>query len=220
MHPRASGRAATYGDLARDRQLLRVVPTPNVSTDAPEDAQNVIAEQPTPPDAWMVAGHSVAKLDAHGFVTGAHRFTSDQVLPRLLHGKVLRPPAFAASLANVDTSAAEAMAGVTVVHAGDFVGVAAPDELTATQALDAIRVRWRTTLQVSQPELFDYLKANPVELEGRRGPQVVVEGSVREGLAAAFELPESRVGVIVSDTGAGYGGKHAGDAAIEAARLA
>ncbi|HEX6966857.1 MAG TPA: molybdopterin cofactor-binding domain-containing protein [Gemmatimonadaceae bacterium] len=43
---------------------------------------------------------------------------------------------------------------------------------------------------------------------------------VREELARAFGLPVSRVRVIVPDTGGGYGGKHTGEAAVEAARLA
>src|SRR5881409_263057 len=43
---------------------------------------------------------------------------------------------------------------------------------------------------------------------------------VREELAIAFGIPEERVRVIVPDTGSGYGGKHSGEAAIEAARLA
>ena len=43
---------------------------------------------------------------------------------------------------------------------------------------------------------------------------------VRSELAEAFHIPEERVRVIVPDTGAGYGGKHTGDAAIETARLA
>jgi isoquinoline 1-oxidoreductase len=42
---------------------------------------------------------------------------------------------------------------------------------------------------------------------------------VRSELAEAFRIPEERVRVIVPDTGAAYGGKHTGDAAIEAARL-
>ncbi len=42
----------------------------------------------------------------------------------------------------------------------------------------------------------------------------------RAALAEAFRLPEEKVRVIVPDTGAGYGGKHTGEAAIEAARLA
>jgi nicotinate dehydrogenase subunit B len=43
---------------------------------------------------------------------------------------------------------------------------------------------------------------------------------VRRELAEAFRLPEEKVRVIVPDTGSGYGGKHSGETAIEAARLA
>jgi isoquinoline 1-oxidoreductase len=43
---------------------------------------------------------------------------------------------------------------------------------------------------------------------------------VRRELAEAFSLREDQVRVIVPDTGSGYGGKHSGETAIEAARLA
>jgi isoquinoline 1-oxidoreductase len=43
---------------------------------------------------------------------------------------------------------------------------------------------------------------------------------VRDELAQAFHLPNEKVRVIVPDTGSGYGGKHSGEAAVEAARLA
>jgi CO/xanthine dehydrogenase Mo-binding subunit len=43
---------------------------------------------------------------------------------------------------------------------------------------------------------------------------------VRSELAEAFRVPEERVRVIVPDTGSAYGGKHTGEYAIEAARLA
>src|SRR4029077_11742028 len=39
-------------------------------------------------------------------------------------------------------------------------------------------------------------------------------------VANALHIPESSVRVIVPDTGSAYGGKHTGDAAVEAARLA
>src|SRR5205823_2667671 len=44
--------------------------------------------------------------------------------------------------------------------------------------------------------------------------------SVRDELAQALRISPERVRVIVPDTGAAYGGKHMGDAAVEAARLA
>jgi isoquinoline 1-oxidoreductase len=43
---------------------------------------------------------------------------------------------------------------------------------------------------------------------------------VRGELANAFKIPQDRVRVIVPDMGSGYGGKHTGEAAVEAARLA
>ena len=43
---------------------------------------------------------------------------------------------------------------------------------------------------------------------------------VRTEVATALNLPEAQVRVIVPDTGSGYGGKHTGDAAVEAARTA
>ena len=42
---------------------------------------------------------------------------------------------------------------------------------------------------------------------------------VRTDLAQALGIPEERIRVIVPDTGSGYGGKHTGEAAIEAARF-
>jgi nicotinate dehydrogenase subunit B len=43
---------------------------------------------------------------------------------------------------------------------------------------------------------------------------------VRSELSNHFRIPEDQVRVVMPDTGSGYGGKHTGDAAMEAARLA
>jgi len=43
---------------------------------------------------------------------------------------------------------------------------------------------------------------------------------VRQQLAEVFRIPEDKVHVIVPDTGGGFGGKHTGECAIEAARMA
>jgi nicotinate dehydrogenase subunit B len=43
---------------------------------------------------------------------------------------------------------------------------------------------------------------------------------VRSELSQHFQIPEEQVHVLMPDTGSGYGGKHTGDAALEAARLA
>lgn len=246
--------AVGYGQLAKGQQIL----------------QSVAAEQPvSPAEKWTVAGTSVTKLEGREFVTGRHRYSSDIKRPGMLHGKVLRPSAFETTLAEVDLRGVEAIEGVVAVRDGNFVGVAAGDELTAERALDAIHATWTTKPQTSSETLFDDLRKNAIEGGGRFGSRS--SGSIEAGLAAAdqqlkqtytvayiahaplepraavaewtddkltvwtgtqrpfgvrgelaqaFGIPEERVHVIVPDTGSGYGGKHSGEAAIEAARLA
>ncbi|GAB4461926.1 MAG: xanthine dehydrogenase family protein molybdopterin-binding subunit [Armatimonadaceae bacterium] len=84
--------------------------------------------------------------------------------------------------------------------------------------------------RVSQVYNIAYIAHAPLEpraavAEWENGKLTVWTGTqrpfgVRSELANAFQIPEERVRVIVPDTGSGYGGKHTGDAAIEAARLA
>ena len=42
---------------------------------------------------------------------------------------------------------------------------------------------------------------------------------MRDEIAAALRIPSEKVRVLIPDTGSAYGGKHTGDAAVEAARL-
>ena len=67
-------------------------------------------------------------------VTGQHRYTSDMKRPGMLYGKVLRPAGFDAALERW-ISRREAVPASRVVHDGDFVGVAAANELAAAKAL-------------------------------------------------------------------------------------
>jgi len=55
----------------------------------------------------------------------------------MLHGKVLRPPSFGATLLSVDSQQAEKM-GATVVRDGNFVGVAAASSKQAADAVAAV----------------------------------------------------------------------------------
>ena len=220
---------------------------------------------------WKVAGESAPKVDGREFVTGAHRYPSDQKLPEMLYGKIVRPAAFGATLLSVDTQKAEQM-GATVVHDGNFVGVAAPSTETAEAAAHAIHAEWKSDPQPSNKDLFDYLRKNTTEGSDPTGDgDRYVVGSVdaalasadhrlqqtytvsyiahvplepraalakwdgdtltvwtgtqrpfgvRGQLAEAFHMPEERVRVLMPDMGSGYGGKHTGETAIEAARLA
>jgi isoquinoline 1-oxidoreductase len=132
---------------------------------------------------WRIAGRGLAKVNGRDMVTGRHRYASDVKRPGMLHGKVLRPPSFGAARAALDTSAAEAMNGVTVVKDGDFVGVAAPTSHLAESALNAIRCEWKPGESISDRDLFTHLKKTAGASGSGRGS--VREGSVEEGLKAS-----------------------------------
>jgi isoquinoline 1-oxidoreductase len=251
-----SHRSVEYAALTKGQQFMQVLP----------------AEDPLiPATDWKVAGQSIAKVDGRDFVTGRHRFPSDQKQTNMLYGKVLRPPAFNATLVAADTKAAEQL-GATVVRDGNFIGAAAPTTQAAEAAIAAIHADWKAEPQISNKELLDYLRKDAaqgkdpsgdgdhfetgsvdqalqaadhrlkqtytvsyiahVPLEPRaalakwEGDQLTVwtgtqrPFGVRGQLAEAFHLPEEKIRVLMPDTGSGYGGKHTGETAIEAARLA
>ena len=242
-----------YGELTHGKKLVKTISDDPVLTPAAD---------------WKIAGTPVSKAQGRDFVTGKHKFPSDITRPNMMFGAVLRPDGFNATLAFLDTAPAEKLPGVKVVRDGDFIGVAAPDALTAQRAVSAIQAKWSIPDQPSNQGIFEYLKKNP---EGRdEGPQHV-SGSVteawnkaelkleaqytveyiahsplepraavaewtdgkltvwtgtqrpfgvRDELMQAFRLSPAQVRVIQPDMGSGYGGKHTGEAAIEAARLA
>ena len=247
----ASRRSISFGDLTHRQELIRDVEGAAVS--APKD--------------WRIAGASARKVSGRDVVTGRHRYSADLARPGLLHGKVLRPASFKATLASADTAAAERIAGVTVVRDGDFVGVAAPTMPGAEKALAAIHAQWNETAgQPGHADIFEHLKrtrepgrdpyvtgsveqalaAADVKLSRTYTVEYIAHAplepraalaewsgdrlsvwtgtqrpfAVREELASAFRIPVEKVRVQVPDTGSAYGGKHTGDAAVEAARLA
>ncbi len=92
------------------------------------------------------------------------------------------------------------------------------------KALETSQKRIRATYQAP------YIQHAPMEpraavAEWNSGKLTIWTGTqnpfgVQQQLQQAFHLPENRVRVIVPDTGGGFGGKHTGEVAIEAARLA
>jgi len=148
----------------------------------------VLAEEPalTDPGSWRFVGregHAAPRLDV---VTGDRRYTSDLRLPGMLYGAVLRPPFPGCALRAADTSRAAAVGGVTVVHEGDFLGVAAPDPATAHRALALIVADWDQP--TADPEMADmprYLREHPVTGQGWAGPVDQSAGDAAAALAAA-----------------------------------
>ena len=213
-----------------------------------------------------------AKVDGRDFVTGTHAYTSRPLSPGMLHGKVLRPAGFKATLVSLDSQRSredpgrQGRCGTANSSASPRPTLGPPS--ARPPALKAQVERCRR----SRPsrDLFEYLKKN--EETGGAASEARVKGSVEEGMASAdvklsqtytveyiahaplepraavaewkgdkadsldrdaaplrasatslprrSASPREKVRVSGPDTGSAYGGKHTGDAAIEAARLA
>jgi CO/xanthine dehydrogenase Mo-binding subunit len=150
-------------------------------------------------------GKAIPRYDGIGHLTGRTVFVDDIVLPGMLYAKVLRSPVHKGVIRNIDTSAAESMAGVAaVVTAKDIPGqnayyatdqpvlvgknirykgeriaaVAAVDEDTAEEAIHKI------TLDIEeQTPVFD-----PIEAMKPDAPKVRAEGNLWK-----FNSGESRI---------------------------
>lgn len=108
----------------------------------------------------------------------------------------------------------------------DFVSVLRPDRSREASGV----TKSDGTVSLNQTYACAYIAHVPLEpraaLAEWDGSRMTVHTGtqrpfgVRDELMRALNLPESQVRVIVPDTGSGYGGKHSGDAAVEAARIA
>jgi nicotinate dehydrogenase subunit B len=165
----ASGRSLRYSELAHEDVIDHKTPP---------------ASDPIKPAAqWTVAGTPIPKVHARAFVTGSHLYSTDLRPEGLLHGKVLRPASFGAALIAYDDSEAKGQPDVVLVHDGNFVGAVAPTVAAAEKALSAIQVQWKEAPQISQQEIFSYLKKNAQPSNEERFRQT--KGSVADGMASA-----------------------------------
>ncbi len=250
----ASKRTVRYVDAAKDDELAKQFEKP-----APAGVPV------TPVSDWKTMGTEHQAPAARAKVLGRHQYPTDLKRPGMLYGRVLRSPKYRAKLESVDLGPARAVEGVIAVRDGDFVGVAAPTEFAAKQAIEAVAktAKWGDVSLPATDELYDYLRKNveggvpanpfaaevgkaakplratytiayvqhaPLEprtalAEWADGKLTVWAGTqnpfgMRRELMEAFRLSENAVHVIVPDFGSGYGGKHTGESAVEAARLA
>jgi len=139
------GRSVSYGELAQGQEITHTVDEEAVLRSARE---------------FSVMGTSPRRLDGPEKVTGAAAYAGDIRIPGMLYARILRPPAHGATLTRVDTSAAEAMAGVTVVNRDGLVATLTPDPETAAKALEQVKADFDVpAATVDTESIFDHLVA-------------------------------------------------------------
>jgi CO/xanthine dehydrogenase Mo-binding subunit len=145
-----------------------------------------------PASQWSVAGRSAPRRDLPDKATGRPRFLHDLVLPGMVFGRVIRPPAPAATLDGVGP--ADLPDGVLgVVRDGSFLGVLARRDRIAVAAAARLARAARWTVRESLPDERDlkgFLLSQPTEDQAvvqRPDPAAVAQ--VRGTHQAEFTRP-------------------------------
>src|SRR6476660_353502 len=152
IHRRASNESATYWELSGAVDLAR-------------DADGRAA--PKRADQLSLVGKSLPRIDLPGKVIGSDVYVHDLELPGMLHGRVLRPPSYRATLQAFDSGRIEAMPGVrAVVRNGRFIGVGRISKKKTVAAVAALGkyVRWTEATDLPDvDELPAYLRSLPAK---------------------------------------------------------
>ncbi len=156
VHRTDSTKRVTYGALTGGTRIERRI------------SKAVTLERPAD---FTVVGTSAPRRDALDKVTGKAKYAGDIVPGGALHARVLRPPAHGATLAAVDTSAADAVPGVRVVRDGDLVAVLHAHRDEADRALTLVKATFAPSPnQLDDRTIFAHLE------QAAPAPQAVGQG--------------------------------------------
>ncbi|MHB1312048.1 MAG: xanthine dehydrogenase family protein molybdopterin-binding subunit, partial [Gemmatimonadaceae bacterium] len=137
---------------------------------------------------FTIVGQSAPRRDALDKVTGRARYAGDIVPRRALHARIVRPPAHGATLASIDTSAAERQPGVRVVRDGELVAILHAHRDEADRALKLVKATWNPSPStLDNASIFAHLEK--VAPEGR---PVQSGGDVATGERTAVQFVEQK----------------------------
>jgi len=141
-----AAKQVTYGQLTDGKRIERTLePKPALK----------------PVKAFTIVGTSAPRRDARDKVTGKAKYAGDIAPAGALHARILRPPAHGATLAQVDTAAAEKVPGVRVIRDGDMVAVLHEHRDEADKALALVKAQFtRDDPPVDNATIFDHLVKN------------------------------------------------------------
>lgn len=134
------------------------------------------------PALYRIVGQSIPRVDIPSKVNGEVKYGYDITVPGMVHGKIVRPPSWGATLEDIDFSEAQKMPGVVgVFRDGDFAGIAAERHEQAEAALAVVKATWKEKdSPYTSENIYDALKATK-----DRGQPLKQAGDVTRALASA-----------------------------------
>ena len=169
-----ASRRVSYGDLIGGRQF---------SIELNSEARR------KPASEWTVLGQSVPRLDIPAMATGQFEYVHNVRVPDMLHGRVVRPPTFGATVGTIDEQSVQGMPGVVrVVVRENFIGVVAEKPWQAEQAARQLRVVWNEGARLPDQDTFHQQLRSRT---GTRDALTVDSGDVEAQLAGASRVVEA-----------------------------
>jgi CO/xanthine dehydrogenase Mo-binding subunit len=87
----------------------------------------------------------------------------DYRVPGMMHGRVVRPPAYGATLESVDENSIKNIPGVRIVRDKNFLGVVAGSEWNAIRAAQQLKVQWSKAATLpDQGKLWEHVRNTKV----------------------------------------------------------
>ena len=175
---------------AKDGNRLPIgelVGTATLALDIAEDAQE------KPPNAYVIVGKPVPRLDIPDKVNGRFTFVQDFKLPDMLHGRVVRPSGFGATLVSYDDSSVADIPGVVkVVRINNFLGVVAKSEWSAIKAAQQLAVTWSKWEGLpEQGRIWEHVRSTPVvrdDVTSRVGDSRAALDDMLHKLSATYDF--------------------------------
>jgi isoquinoline 1-oxidoreductase subunit beta len=175
----ASGKRATYGEMAAAAAKQEVPKAPTLKT----------------PAQFTLMGHEHAtpRVDSASKCNGTATYTGDVRLPGLLTAVIAFPPSFGAKMVSFDASAAKKVKGVTdVVAVPEGVAVVARNTWAAQAGRNALKVTWDES--AGAPLDSEALLAHYRELAGQPGtpfakPAPGSAATAAKSVEATYEFP-------------------------------
>ncbi len=136
-----------------------------------------------------IVGQRIKREDVAPKVFAQEDFCTDVKVPGMLHARMIRPTVAGAVPVKVDEASIQDIPGAKVVWREGFLGVAAPREWDAIQAMQKLKVEWSNAAPPfpSQTALYDHIRSAPV-----RKRQVEQEnGNVDEAFKTAAKVIEA-----------------------------
>ncbi|MET0538035.1 MAG: molybdopterin cofactor-binding domain-containing protein [Xanthobacteraceae bacterium] len=147
----AGNRRVSYGELIGNKSFnLKLDHTKPAASKDPKD--------------YKIVGKPVSRVDIPPKVFGQFTYMQDFRVPGMLHGRVVRPPAFGANLESIDESSIKGIAGVVkVVRQGNFLAVVAESEWSAIKAARQLKISWSKAETLPDPaRLWEHVRQSKV----------------------------------------------------------